>query len=434
MSARLKELHEQVKDLDAKSKAITDKASSEKRNLTAEESAEWDRMDAEITATLSTIDREVKTAKRQAMLDESRGRLADDPEPRRTRDSDPGERAGGDDLVIKCGKHTVDLREGEDDDYKARAAKAELRGRATKDYRRKFRGGLMQSDHAKGGYLAPPQFVARLIQAVDDLTFMRGLATVLPPVMGAQSIGVPSLDTDLDDGTWTPEVPASAITEDTAMRFGKRQMQPHMVAKRLKISQVLLDAAVLDVESIVMQRLAYKFGLTEEKAFLTGNGVEKPLGVFTASNDGIPTTRDVTMSATISFNADDLHSTLSSLKGQYQSRASWIFHRDAIARIRKLKTGDGQYLWSPGLSAAEGPTILGRPFYMSEHAPSTFTTGLYVGILGDFSWYWILDSMNLSVQRLAELYAETNQVGFIGRKMTDGAPVLSEAFARMKLA
>ena len=71
---------------------------------------------------------------------------------------------------------------------------------------------------------------------------------------------------------------------------------------------------------------------------------------------------------------------------------------------------------------------------MSEYAPNTFTTGLYVGLLGDFSHYWIADALEMTVQRLVELYAGTNQTGFIGRLETDGAPVLEEAFARVKLA
>ena len=60
---------------------------------------------------------------------------------------------------------------------------------------------------------------------------------------------------------------------------------------------------------------------------------------------------------------------------------------------------------------------------ISKWAPNTFTTGQYVGILADFSQCWIADAMSMQVQRLNELYAETNQVGFIGRLETDGAPV-----------
>ena len=82
----------------------------------------------------------------------------------------------------------------------------------------------------------------------------------------------------------------------------------------------------------------------------------------------------------------------------------------------------------------EADLVLGLPMTISEWAPSTFTTGEYVGILGDFKHCWVADALSMQVQRLNELYAETNQVGFIARLETDGAPVLEEAFVRVKLA
>jgi HK97 family phage major capsid protein len=57
-----------------------------------------------------------------------------------------------------------------------------------------------------------------------------------------------------------------------------------------------------------------------------------------------------------------------------------------------------------------------------------------VAIIGDFNYYWIVDSMQMEMQRLEELYAATSQVGFIGRAKLDAQPVLAEAFKRVKLA
>jgi HK97 family phage major capsid protein len=249
----------------------------------------------------------------------------------------------------------------------------------------------------------------------------------------AESLGAPSLDTDLNDADWTTELQTG--TEDTAMRFGKRELRPHPVAKLIKVSKKLLRASALPIEGIIQDRLAYKFGVTQEKAFLTGTGTQQPLGVFTASNDGIPTSRDVsTGNTTTSITFDGLIEAKYSLKGQYWNKADWLFHRDALKQVVKLKDGDGQYIWRMSVRDGEPDTLLGRPIMMSEYAPNTFTTGLYVGLFGDFSNYWIVDSLDLQVQRLVELYAATNQDGFIGRLETDGAPVLAEAFARVKLA
>jgi HK97 family phage major capsid protein len=60
------------------------------------------------------------------------------------------------------------------------------------------------------------------------------------------------------------------------------------------------------------------------------------------------------------------------------------------------------------------------------------TTGQYIGIVGDFSKYEIVDALDIEIQRLVELFALTNQVGFISRAETDGMPGLAEAFVRIK--
>ena len=188
-------------------------------------------------------------------------------------------------------------------------------------------------------------------------------------------------------------------------------------------------------EALVINRLSYKFAVTQEKAFLTGNGVGQPLGVFTASVSGISTGRDVsTGNTTTSVTFDGLMEVKYALKSQYWSRGRWLLHRDLMKQLVQAKDGEGQYIYRQSVRAGEPDTLLGLPMTLSEWAPNTFTTGKYVGILGDFSHYWIADALSMQVQRLNELYAETNQVGFIGRLETDGAPVLEEAFVRVKLA
>ena len=141
-----------------------------------------------------------------------------------------------------------------------------------------------------------------------------------------------------------------------------------------------------------------------------------------------------TAAATTSWTADNLMDTLYSCKAQYQGTGEWIMHRLVIRNTRKLKDGNGQYVWQPGLTGGQPDSLLTRPVNASEYAPSTFTTGLYVALFGDLSFYWIADAEDISIQRLMELYALPNQVGFIARSATAGMPVLSEAFARLILA
>jgi HK97 family phage major capsid protein len=291
---------------------------------------------------------------------------------------------------------------------------------------------LQADSDPDGGFLVPKKMGLELIQAIKDNGVVRQIARVLPPLLQAASIGNPSLDSDLNDADWTPEI--GAVTEDTALKFGMRELSPHQVSKLVKISAKLLRNSALPVEAIVMDRLGYKFGITEEKVFMTGTGAGQPLGLFTASSQGISSARDVnTGNTATAIVADNLFDNLYSLKEGYQVNATWLFHRLAVKQIRKLKDSTNQYIWQPGLANGNPGTILERPYRMSEYVPSTFTTGKYVGMVGDFQYYWIQDALSMMVQRLVELYATTNQVGFIGRKEVDAMPVLEEAFSRVTL-
>jgi HK97 family phage major capsid protein len=388
-------------------RALVDKSDQEKRSLTPEENDQWSKMDADQEAIRAEVERE----ERQAKLDAERKAFDKPPAP--MPEPEPVQNNGN-------------PRASEE--YRNQFNDMLARGYRPDEHR-----ALQGDSQVGGGYLvAPEQFVNRLIESLRDQVFIRQLSTVIP-VQKATSLGVPVLTARPDDAEWTVELKTGS--PDTAMSFGKRELHPHPAAKRILVSTFLLNNAVLSVDQIVRDQLAYKFGITQERAFISGSGSGQPLGVFTASPTGIDTDRDIaTGNTTTAIGADGLINAKYALKAQYQKTARWIFHRDAISGIRKLKDGNGQFLWQPGLVGDKPDTILEVPFFMSEYAPNTFTTGKYVGIIGDFSFYWIADSMEFSIQVLKELYAESNQIGYIGRMECDGQPVLSEAFARLKLA
>jgi HK97 family phage major capsid protein len=180
--------------------------------------------------------------------------------------------------------------------------------------------------------------------------------------------------------------------------------------------------------------MAYKVGIVQENAFLNGSGAGQPLGVMTASANGVTTARDVSIGNTATeLRFDGLIKAKYSLKPQYRSRAQWIFHTDALEMLAKLKDGEGRYIWQQSVQVGSPDRLLGLPYLESAYMPNTFTASQYVGILGDFSNYWILDALTMAIQVVVELYAATNQNGYIIQAETDGAPVLAEAFARVKL-
>lgn len=288
-----------------------------------------------------------------------------------------------------------------------------------------------------GSLVAPPQFMARLIQGLDDDVHIRRFATKFL-VTTTTSLGVPSLDKDVDDAEWTSEL---ATGSDTNVEVGGREFTPHPLAKRVRLSKKLIRVSAIAPENLLRQRLQYKFGVAEEKAYQLGDGAGKPLGLFVASADGIPTSRDVSEGNTataVTFKG--LKAAKWSLKSGYLRDPScrWLAGRDFYKQVDDLRdesggAGTGQYLWQPSTVVGQPDRVLNVPIEISEFAPNTFTSGKYVALLGAFSWYWIVDALDLELTRLTELGALTNEVILVGRKETDGMPVLGEAFARVKL-
>jgi len=409
----VRELRQKLGELTNKLRAVLDKADGESRALTTEEDSSYNAIEADITTTENEITRrealEARESRMQETLNEHRASNPTNPNPE-PGNADAEQRA----VTAYCEEFRNFCISGQ--------------------YGPALQQRALQADvGTAGGYVVPPEeFVAGLIQSLDDSVHVRALATTMQ-LTSAASLGQASLDADPADADWTSELGTGS--EDSTMAFGKRELSPHPVAKRIKVSSKLMRQSPLGVEALVRNRLGYKFGVTHEKAFLLGTGSNQPLGLFIASADGVSSGRDMaTDNTSTAITGDGLINALYSLKGQYQARATWGFHRDAIRNIRKLKGVDNDYIWQPGLSGGEPGVILTRPFFMSEYVPNTFTTGLYVGIVGDFSFYHIVDALDMTLQRLVELYAEANQVGFIGRMETDAMPVLEEAFARVTLA
>lgn len=409
----LNEKREELGTAWASYKAFRDSLPEDDKAWSAEQRATFDKYNTDLDSLENEIDaiqkreiQEAKDAEREAKYTQSQKDKRDGHKP----DADKGDKPDTD-------EHRSTLF--------TRALSGGLSALNDEEQR-----AMVAGDDKGGGYLiSPVKFVTGLLQEVDSAIGFRQKATI-HQLTKAASLGVVKLDDDVDDFDWTSELKTG--TEDAGLAYGKRALAAYPVGKRVKISRTLIRLSGRDVQGLLMNRIKIKLGQTMEKAYLTGDGQNKPLGVFVPSSDGIPTARDVSedMAAT-NFTSDGLISVQESLKSAY--KGSWLFHPDAIKKIRKLKDSDGQYLWQPGLKEGTPSAILGDGYTKSDFCPNTFTSGQYVGMYGDFSYYWIVDALNMAIQVLFELYAEQNQVGYICRYEGDGQPVMAEAFSRIKL-
>lgn len=402
-SMELIEMRQKRANIITQARSILDKAENEKRSLTSEEETNYNKAIDDANKLKTEIDRE----ERQQQFERE---LGDVNNPQTGKKLTDEERAKAEKSAEMRSAFVSGLRTGNYNEYR----------------------DLQMTNATSAGYLVTPQqFGAELIKDIDNYFFIRQFARKFP-IDKAQSLGYPKRTNRASKAIRGTEL--SAPTPDKQLAFGKREFRPKWMTAEILVSKPLLQNAAIDPEALVRSELAYAFGQTQETEFMIGNGAEEALGIFTASDLGISTARDVVGdNTTTQIKFDSLIEAKFSIKQQYWTNLKWIFHRDAVKQLAKIKDGDGQYIWRQSVRDGEADSLLGKPFLMSEYAPNDFSTGKYIGAIGDLSYYWIADAMQMEIQALYELYARTNEVDFIARAANDGMPVLEEAFSRIKL-
>lgn len=288
-------------------------------------------------------------------------------------------------------------------------------------------------DYKGGFFLAPNDVEAGILKIALDEIGMRKVASVKTIDRAPGSDGMVML-ARMSGANWGSELSVGSQVDDLDMSF--RKMFPHPLGCYALISNDLLDLAGDEPLSFVKEELTEVSAVTEEDAFLNGDGNKKPLGLMVQSDLGVPTSRDYAVGSTSTLTADGLIGALYSLRPKYMAKAVWGLHRDAIRVIRQFKDSTNQYLWQPSYQAGQPDTLLGKPIVLQEKLPafSTWTTNSLVGWVGDPKYYRILDRKGIEFKTDASRYVMENQTVVIMRRHLDGQPLLGEAFSRLKLA
>ncbi len=304
-------------------------------------------------------------------------------------------------------------------------------GRASNEYKEDFgrhlRGKkpihnvLSESVDADGGYLVPEEFEKDIVRGIDETNIIRSIAKVITtandrkiPIAVGHSVA-----------TWTAE--NAAYTESNPT-FGQKQIDAFKLTDLVRVSIELLQDAAFDIEGYIIKEFSYAFGVAEEQAFCVGTGVNQPTGIFTADGGEIGVTSGSATAVTI----DDVINLVYSLKAPYRKNAKFLMNEATVSLIRKLKDGNGNYLWQPSVQAGQPDKILGYDVFTTPFAP-TIAGGALAIAFGDFSNYWIGDRGGRTVQRLNELYATNGQVGYVATERVDGKVILPEAIKLLKM-
>ncbi len=276
-----------------------------------------------------------------------------------------------------------------------------------------FLNALQVGTDSEGGYIVPEEFETVLVEAMQDINEIRGLVNV---VQTASDRNIP-VESTLGAAAWTAE---EAAYNESDAAFGQVVLGAHKATTIIKVSEELLQDSFFDMTTYLARNFGKRFGLAEEAAFINGDGSGKPTGITDGSSLG------VTAAGAAAITSDELIDLYHALGRPYRNNATWVMNDSTVKLVRKLKDGDSQYLWQPGLQAGQPDMLLGRPVVTSSAAEAA-TTGLKSVLFGDMSYYTVADRSGAVLQRLNELYAANGQVGFRMNKRMDGKLTLSEA-------
>ena len=280
---------------------------------------------------------------------------------------------------------------------------------------------LQEGVDASGGYLVPVEYDNRLIDVLTEENVMRKLGTTIT-TSGEHKINIAAAK---PAASWIEEGGALTFGDAT---FDQKILDAHKLHVAVKVTEELLYDAAFNLEGYLLDQFGRALANAEEEAFLMGDGQGKPTGIFDTTNGGVVSV--TTKGASVS--ADDILDLIYSLKRPYRKNAAFILNDATLATVRKLKDGNGVYIWQPGLVAGEPDRLLGYPVYTSAYAPIQ-EAGKPVMAFGDFSFYNIGDRGIRSFAELRELFAGNGMVGFVAKERVDGRLVLPEAVQIMKV-
>ncbi|WP_371528380.1 phage major capsid protein [Streptomyces sp. NBC_01283] len=387
MSSHIKALQERRANIWEQTKALLDAAEADKRDLTAEEESSYQALNGD----LDKIDARVKD------LTEAE---------QRTKDAEAA-------FAGLLSKPQEQERKTETDSELRRWARGEQRGiDIAKPDGVAFRD-LVKSSATAGGNTVPTTFYGQLMAHLIEVSgVMMAGPTVLNTSSG-ETIEIP-VTTAHSSAALTAE--AGTLTESDPA-FAKRALGAYKYGVLLQASSELLTDTGVDLEGYLAMQAGRALGNAFGAHAITGDGSSKPTGVITSASAGV-TGGTAVVGA---FTADNLIDLYYSVIAPYRNSTScgWLMRDSSLGAARKLKDGQGQYLWQPSIQVGAPDTLLGKPVNTDPNVAAPALSAKSVAF-GDFSQYFVRLAGGVRFERSDDYAFNSDLVTFRAIIRADG--------------
>ncbi|HYF87420.1 phage major capsid protein [Azospirillum sp.] len=305
-----------------------------------------------------------------------------------------------------------------------------------------MRNELSYGSDPDGGLWVPASMDSNVRTRLFETSPVRSIADNITITTDAYEF--PYDKDEASTGGWVSE--KDSRSETGTPQVGSHRIPVHEQYAEPHITQRLLDDAAVNVEAWLSGKIADKLIRVENTAFVLGDGVGKPRGFLSYGANAV-TTKDTSRPwGKLQYIAtgkaggfadtnpgDKMIDLVHALHPAYRTGAVWTMNRATVAEVRKLKDGDGNYLWSMGNIAAGQPqSLLGYGIEELEDMPDIAANAFPIGF-GNFKvGYIVVDRQGIRVLR--DPYTDKRFVKFYTTKRVGGDVQNFDAIKLLKFA
>jgi HK97 family phage major capsid protein len=285
-----------------------------------------------------------------------------------------------------------------------------------------IRNTMSTTTSSEGGYTVQTNVAQQVLDAMKaGPGAMRSVATVI------QTAGFGDLNYPTSDGTAEVGEIIGQNTTATAAdaTFGVKTLSAYKYSSKIvAVPFELLQDSNVDIETFVTNRLATRLGRITNTHFTTGTGSSQPNGIVTAAGTGYTAATSTSQVTAVTYAS--LIELQHSVDPAYRAtgKCGWMFNDSTLKKLRQVVDGQSRPIFVPGyevgVPGGVPDSLLGAPITINQDVATMAASAKSI-LFGDFSYYIIRDSMDVTMFRFTDsAYAKLGQVGFLAWMRTGG--------------
>ena len=270
------------------------------------------------------------------------------------------------------------------------------------------------------GYQLPEDFDGKLTNALNSVSALRSLCT---EITTGDDSALPILNSH-GRAVWVPEGQPIPLVKDA---FDRAVLTTHKLAAIIRVTGELLRDAAIDIEQYLADTFADRLSVSEEEAFIAGDGEDKPLGLIHQAKVGCMTETAGTVSI------EDVLNLIFSLPEKHRHHATLLMNDNTLLQLYREAMAQGKQLLFGKTADGRTDTFFGMPIARCASMPDSRAGSIPV-LCGDFRQVYINNCGKRGIKRLDELYVVNNHVGFLLAERVGIKLIVPDAMAALRVS